>query len=237
MATSEEKQDLIDDIKRPFRHYRIRLTGYGIEGVWGESSEEEYQFWGDTEARCEQMELDPDENENPFEVYMFEKEDKEDAYNFVPENLRREGEWYEQDEYDHLSGSDYAATYLEIVEVESDEYTAPEIETILERAELSEFCDEHEIENLWGEVDIDSNHYFQAISSEKGLFFDGLLTTQGKINPALLKFHVTECPNGDDIVNGISYGEGDDPSKWEEIDNDGGDTNGKGLWVELISNK
>ena len=38
MATSEENKELIETIKRPVRHYRIMLWGYG-----GENSYTSYQ--------------------------------------------------------------------------------------------------------------------------------------------------------------------------------------------------
>ena len=234
MATSDQNKELIEDIKRPVKHYKIRIAGYGMEGVWGESSKEELEFWNDKEARCEQMELDPDEHDNPFEVYMFEKEDlDEDGFPFIPKHLRREGAWYEQDNIEHASGAEFSAAFIEIVEVENDEYIAKEIRTICEGREISELCDEYDIENMWSDVDV-SPYYFQAISSEKGQFFDGRISLNERIDLSKIKFNITECPTGDDIIVGVMYGAGDDPDNWIDIDNDGGNTNGKGMYVQLV---
>lgn len=229
MATSEDKQELIEDIKRPIRHYRIKLFGYGIEGVWGNSSKEEFNYWNDKEARCEQMDLD--EDKNPFEVYMFEKED--DIYSFVPEHLRREGEWYEQDEVDHVNGVEFSSAYIEIIEVDSNSYKSNTVKEICSYYLVTEMCDELDIMNTWGDVNTE-DYYFQGISFEKGQFFDGVLSTNGKIDLSLIKFHITECPTNDEIITDISYGEGDNPSNWKDIDNEGGDSNSKGLYIELV---
>jgi hypothetical protein len=60
------------------------------------------------------------------------------------------------------------------------------------------------------------------MSAEKGCFFDGILETPGLIDLKKLKFTIDEAPNGEDTLFGISY-------DGEEIDNNGGDTNGKGF--------
>lgn len=228
MATSEEKQELIDDIKRPIRYYRIRLYGYGSEIVYGKSSKEEYEYWQDINARCNEMNLDPEENDNPFQVYMFEKEEKEDLYEFVPNHIKREGEWYEQDDCDHASGVATNACRVEIVEVESDEYGATEIETIVGGEEFYDtFYDAYEPEIVIGDSEAyDHEYVFFGLSAEKGVFFDGIIETQGKIDISKLKFFGTEFPNGDDLIYDIEY-------DGSYIDNNGGDTNGKGLYIEI----
>ena len=45
MATSEEKQELLEDIKRPVRHYRIMLWGYGGENSYIRLTKEQYEYW------------------------------------------------------------------------------------------------------------------------------------------------------------------------------------------------
>jgi hypothetical protein len=61
----------------------------------------------------------------------------------------------------------------------------------------------------------------QMYSSEKGTFFEGIVETIGAFDPKKLKVYTTEYLNGEDTVTGVEY-EGND------IENDGGDTNGKG---------
>ena len=44
MATSEEKQELVEAIKGP-RFYRIMLNGYGGESAYMSISKEAHDFW------------------------------------------------------------------------------------------------------------------------------------------------------------------------------------------------
>lgn len=231
MATNEEKHNLIDTIKRPIRHYRIRLLGYGAEYVWGESTQEEYSFWQNTENCYKEMDLDPDEHANPFEVYMFEKNDTD--FDFVPEAIRREGDWYDQDDIEHINGPTFDSAFIEIVELDTEDYNSDEIETIVDNTELYNFVEDKEIENVWGEVEV-KDYMFEAVSSSKGCFFEGRLTTNGKIDLTKLQFDITEAPNGDEIVVGINYKLNNDDQIGEPIDNDGGDTREKGFYVSIV---
>ena len=45
MATSEENKELIETIKRPVRHYRIMLWGYGGENSYIRLTKEQYEYW------------------------------------------------------------------------------------------------------------------------------------------------------------------------------------------------
>ena len=72
-------------------------------------------------------------------------------------------------------------------------------------------------------------YILQFYSSEKGCFFDGIIETVGNFDPKKLKVVVTEYPNGEDVVTSIEY-------DGVEIDNNGGDTNGKGYYVSLWKN-
>jgi hypothetical protein len=58
-------------------------------------------------------------------------------------------------------------------------------------------------------------------SAEKGTFFEGYIETVGDFDPKKLKIYTSEYLNGDDTVQSIEY-------DGNEIDNQGGDTNGKG---------
>lgn len=228
MATSKEKNELITDIKRPIRYYRIRLYGYGSEIIYGQSSKEEYEYWQDVNARCKEMNLTLDELDNPFQIYIFEKDEKPHEYDFIPTNLQREGEWYEQDEYDHASGVATSACRVEIVEVESEEYNAAEIETIVDGEEFYDtFYDTYEPEIVISDSEAYNHDYvFFGLSAEKGIFFDGIIETQGRIDVSKLRFIGTEYPNGDDLIHDIEYDK-------SYVDNRGGETNGKGLYIEI----
>jgi len=61
----------------------------------------------------------------------------------------------------------------------------------------------------------------QLYSSEKGQFFDGVIETVGEFDAKKLKVYTTEYMNGEDTITLVEY-------DGVEIDNAGGDTNGKG---------
>jgi hypothetical protein len=71
-------------------------------------------------------------------------------------------------------------------------------------------------------------YVLQMYSAEKGTFFDAIIETTGDFDPKKLKVHINEYPNGEDIVDGMEY-------NGVELDNQGGDTNGKGysahIWI------
>ena len=76
----------------------------------------------------------------------------------------------------------------------------------------------------------EGEYVLQFYSSEKGSFFDGLIETVGEFDPKKLKVVYTEYPNGEDIVTSIEY-------DGVEVDNNGGDTNGKGYYASVWSTK
>ena len=77
--------------------------------------------------------------------------------------------------------------------------------------------------------DDEGEYVCQFYSSEKGTFFEGIIETIGEFDPKKLKLIINEYPNGEDIVDGIQY-------DGVEIDNMGGDTNGKGYSAHLWKN-
>ncbi len=89
----------------------------------------------------------------------------------------------------------------------------------------------HELELT--QMDVDSadepDYVAQMYSAEKGTFFEGIIETVGAFNPKKLKIHTTEYLNGDDTVEGIEY-------DGVDVDNGGGDTNGKGYTFAVWKN-
>jgi len=63
-------------------------------------------------------------------------------------------------------------------------------------------------------------------SSEKGCFVYGIIETTGDFDPTKLTVNTTEYLDGDNIIESVSY-DGND------IDNDGGDTSGKGYNAQV----
>jgi len=232
MATSEENKELIETIKRPIRHYRIMLWGYGGESAYMRLTKEQYEYWNQRKEEDDERDVLVD--------YMLDEEREEvadvpPAMDFMgdPEDL--EGPryaWHDApNEIVHQYGVDYSSARITVTEIESDEYSADPIEDVVDGVELDEFVNEHEIEWFSDEVEeSESDYMLQFHSSEKGTFFEGIFTTAGKFDPSKLVINSTEYFNGDDTVETITY-------DGEEIENMGGDTNGKGYSVHMWSNK
>ena len=66
----------------------------------------------------------------------------------------------------------------------------------------------------------------QLYSSEKGQFFDGIIETVGEFDPKKLTIVATEFLNGEDTITSVEY-------DGVEVDNTGGDTNGKGYYASV----
>lgn len=233
MATSEEKQELIEKLKGP-RYYHIQLWGYGGEAEYMELTKEQYEFWhahidehgdGDAVRYCVNAE-DGD----------FEFEDIDE----LPEEmqfLKVEGEdystsWYESATgFTHQWGVDYNNANLTVEEVSGNEYSAKHIADVVDGEELSDYINKLEEENNYEleltEMGVDEgednqpDYIGQMWSSEKGTFFEGYIETHGDFDPKKLKIYTSEYLNGDDTVQSIEY-------DGQEVDNHGGDTNGKG---------
>ena len=241
MATSEEKTELVETLKGP-RYYRIQLWGYGGEAEYMDLTKEQYEFWhahieehgdGDAVRYCVNAE-DGD----------FEFEDIDE----LPEEmqfLKVEGEdystsWYESATgFTHQWGVDYNNANLTVEEVDSAEYMAKYIGDVVDGEELSDYINKIEEENNYeleltemgvdeGE-DTQGDYVAQMWSAEKGTFFEGVIETVGEFDPKKLKIYTSEYLNGDDTVQSIEY-------DGNEVDNGGGDTNGKGYSFSVWTN-
>jgi hypothetical protein len=77
--------------------------------------------------------------------------------------------------------------------------------------------------------DTQGDYVAQMYSAEKGTFFEGIIETIGEFDPKKLKIYTSEYLNGDDTVQSIEY-------NGKEIENAGGDTNGKGYSFAVWKN-
>lgn len=242
MATSEEKTELVETIKGP-RFYRLVINGYGGEGAYINISKEAYEFWND---------VNDDYGDGDFVQYLVNDDpddiEYEDLDEVPPEAdfLKVEGEdyksqWYEaENEFCHQYGVEYGSAWLTIDEVASADYSAAHIADVIESKNVTELIEEVGEETDW-EVELqDSNegdwyeqqgdYVCQMYSSEKGSFFDAVIETVGEFDPKKLKFIINEYPNGEDIIDSVTYND-------EELDNNGGDTNGKGYYGHVWTNQ
>jgi hypothetical protein len=241
MATSEEKTELVETIKGP-RFYRLVINGYGGEGAYINISKEAYEFWND---------VNDDYGDGDFVQYLVNDDPDEIEYEEIesvpPEAdfLTVKGEdykqqWYEAEgEFCHQYGVEYGSAWMSIDEVDGADYSAAHITEVIENKTVSDLIDEIGEETDW-EVELheggnddwyekQGDYVAQMYSSEKGSFFDATIETVGEFDPKKLKFYITEYPNGEDCIDSVSY-------DGEELDNNGGDTNGKGYYGHVWTN-
>ena len=234
MATTEEKTELVETLKGP-RFYNIQLNGYGGESAYMTISKEAHDFW---KPICEEH------GDYDLSTYMNsdgEEEDEYDNIESVPveaqflhdtddDNYKRP--WYESHtEFEHTYGVEWNSAYIVVDEVNSQEYNADHVADVIDGENLSEMLNILEEESGWeleltsmdcaDEVPEGTEYIAQMYSSEKGTFFEGILETTGDFDPKKLKVYCMEFLNGEDTVVNIEY-------DGNEIESDGGDTNGKG---------
>jgi hypothetical protein len=136
-------------------------------------------------------------------------------------------------------GVELGSAYLVVEEVDSNEYSSNHIADVIEGENLSDMLNELEKESNWeleltemgaeDEAPEGVEYIAQLYSSEKGNFFDGVIETVGSFDVKKLKVYTTEYLNGEDTVTSIEY-------DGVEVDNAGGDTNGKGYSAHVWKN-
>jgi len=252
MATSQEKHELVEELKGP-HYYRITVSGYGGEASYMRISEEAHNFWkpiteehGDSPLvhyiiNAEDQTASEVNTDGEYNDYDIDPATIPDSAKFMHdvEDVEAGGySWYEpKDEIEHVWGAGWDSSYLTIEKVDSDDYMSSVLEEIVDREDLSEFVNRIGEETEW-EVELQDGpetgynyaqkgeYVCQMYSAEKGQFFDGILVTPGLIDLKKLKLLVDEAPNGEDTLYSIQY-------DGEDIDNQGGDTNGKGYYAEV----
>lgn len=234
--TAEENQELIDTIKRPIRYYRVTLWGYGGEAAYLKLTKEQYEFW---KAKDE-------EDYDTTVSYMNEAQDEgkpewvPDEMDFMKDDDGDYFPWYEAPtEFCHQWGVDLGSARITVTEVDSLEYSAKPLQDVVDGKELQEYLNaideenNYELELITMSVaegtDEQSDYVLQFYSAEKGTFFDGVFESKGPFDVKRLKVFTEEFPNGEDIVTDLQY-------DGESIENQGGDTNGKGYSVHMWSN-
>jgi hypothetical protein len=144
--------------------------------------------------------------------------------------------WYESHtEFEHSFGAEYMSSRIDIDEVDSEAYDARNLGEVLAEniGDLNDrLMEETDMEYEMVQMGVcddtpDGTEYIaQLYSSEKGSFFDGLIETHGDFDIKKLKIITTEFLNGEDTITGVEY-------DGVEIDNSGGDTNGKGYYASV----
>ena len=236
MATSEEKVELVETLKGP-RFYNISLTGYGGESAYMTITKEAHDFW---HPICEEhgdydlstyMNSDGEEDED-LEFDNIESVPPEAQFLHDPDHDNYKRPWFESHtEFEHTMGVEWSSAYITVDEVDSMDYSASHVADVIEGENLQEMLSKLEEESNWeleltemgceDEAPEGTDYIAQLYSSEKGQFFDGVIETVGEFDLKKLKVYTTEYMNGEDTVTLIEY-------DGVEVDNNGGDTNGKG---------
>ena len=204
------------------RHYRIYIGGYGGEQCFGAITKEQYEFWKDLEEHhliSHMMDPYEEDDDNP----VFDSEDP-----------RWIGEFYERDDIMHINAAVYDQAYINVDELDGEEWNSETIREIIEYKDFSELYNEHEeaghdmeANMTYDWVNFPKHHpevkyVFYGASIDKGGFGDYVISIDEEFDFMKCKWCSTETPNGEDFIELIGYGDLD-------VDNVGGDTNGKGM--------
>jgi hypothetical protein len=232
MTDNVTNEELIEAIKRPDRYYRITCGGYGGESVYAKISKEAYEYWSEQES----SELE-DYAMSGAEDYCEEHPDTvPDNANFLFEPKDEYyRDWYDApNEIEHSNGVNMGGAWIEITEQESDDWSGVNLGTVADTT-IEKLIEENALEYNEDEFDLDEhadedghNYVFYGMSVEKGSFFDGVvhLTNGETFDIKKLSFSATEMPNGDTILDSISYA-------GEEMVTDDYNTNGKGYNADV----
>lgn len=204
------------------RYFRVYLWGYGGEQVVGSITKEQYEFWKDIDEEylISHAFWDPWDAGDDNPVY-----DDNDP--------RWLGQWYELDDILHENGVNVTTAQVTIDELEDDDYGSRIIDTVIANMDWQRFVDEYYIQlpepDNQEEAIYDAEYTFHGTSVEKGCFGEYYIKTDGEdLNISKLGFSLTMTPNEDIILQLTDYA-------GQEVDNVGGDSNGKGYYANVYS--
>jgi len=239
MATSEEKQELVDTLSGP-RYYRVTIGGYGGEGAYMSISKAAHDFWQpivEEHGDHDLVEYMVSDHVDECDFEGIDTVPEEAQFLNDPEDEMYKRPWYESHtEFEHTYGASYGSAYITVDEVSHDSDHIADViynEDISELNErvLEESDDTVEIIEM-GCCDDDPEgveYIAQLYSAEKGGFFDGVIETVGDFDPKKLMVYTTEYLNGEDTITEVHY-------DGVEVENYGGDTNGKGYSAAVWAN-
>ena len=199
MATTDEHEKLIAHLKFTPRTYKIQLWGYGGEYVMGTVEREIYNYF-----RQHRLSV-PD--------YAWGG----DEFDSVPEDMRpfEPGSYYDCDDIGHVNGVDRNSGTMQVLD---------ENGTVVYERDLSSLngCDVQlsTFEEVWVDSQQPGTVVFFGYTSDKGTFFEADIELTEPFDPEKLLLNISDF-DSNEIVVGVEY---DD----EELENYGGDTNGKG---------
>lgn len=203
--------------------YEISVYGRGGEFALGTVTKEQYNFWkNDNEVMSV---LKGFENaEDAFADYIIDTYEYEDDES-IPEQAKFDDNWHEHDDIYHMFGANYYSSWINIVQL-------GEIgEEDLLNETMEDFCENIVKQTPEWTEDPDypqdgETYVLESVSSEKGQFIHSVLEINEPIDFTKFKVYISESYDDETLVSDISYND-------EPLENEGGDTNGKGLWFSL----
>ena len=203
-TVNPEHEKLLEVLRFTPCTYKIQMWGYGGEYIMGTVDRKIYDYFRSRRLDLSDFAWDSD--------YAEENDIPEDMWPFPP------GSYYDCDDICHEHGVDRNAGTIQIMD-EQDE--------IIYERQLGDISGGGEDEPEWGggeEYWIGMKPVgtvvFLGVSSEKGTFFEGEIALKSPFDITKLELGYDEI-DGNDIINSVIY-------DGEQIDNWGGDTNGKG---------
>jgi len=208
MATVKEHEKLIEVLKFTPRTYKIHLWGYGGEYIMGSVDRKIYDYFRHRRLDLSEFAWQSD--------YAEENNIPEEMWPFTP------GSYYDCDNICHEHGVDRNAGTVQIDDENGDTIYEKRLEDIT-GYEDNDGNPEPEWgggEEYWIGMNPVGTVVFFGVSSEKGTFFEGEIELKQPFDITKLELGYDEI-DGCDIINSVKY-------DGEQIDNWGGDTNGKG---------
>ena len=227
MATQEQKEELVEILKFTPRTYTMRFWGYGMEHVCGHINQSSPEYLR--------------ENDIDFEEAMFMDQDEwVEAGHPLPKHPRmmeEDGEylteWSDCDNLGRVWGVEVCdSSYLTIYDENENEV----VELNLGSQEIYDNgieydweyeCDIDNVELVREKYMPEGRYVVHARSSEKGTFWECELPLTQPLDLSKLELKGYAINEWNACLGAVMY-------DGEDLDNYGGDTNGKGIEMELI---
>lgn len=189
--------------------YRVNVQGYGAEMVFARITKEQYEYWKPLN----------DEDSDAINQHLFWDPYEEDEGNEITDDTdpRWLGMWYDMEgTIEQCHGAEAGSAWLRVYNDEDEMILEKDISAGMVEADETNA-------NTEGE-----GYYVLAQSSEKGTFFTAELNVDGDIDPSKFNFYGVTLDSAP-MVTHVDY-------DGEDLEDEGGDTNGKGYYVDFIKN-